>query len=180
MDAFAAAKRLGPNASKRDDWMSKFSARRLLQQRSTLASYAGTIALAIIAVIAMQFVIAAAQITQGDATVLVDLLREQQNRAHRIASFVASAAEGNQAWDLQRQQVTNRFARTHEHLRQANEALGVSKASAAAFQALYAEGERPLAADVEEFLARTRAFEGSAPQDRKRGRWPPGDHAVCR
>ncbi|MBX9932559.1 MAG: diguanylate cyclase [Methylobacterium sp.] len=139
--------------------MSKLFAQRPLQQRRTLVLYLGTVVVAVAATIAMCFVAAAALSARRDATILVDLLREQQALAQRINYLFARAAEGDRASEFRRGQVTNRFARTHEQLRLAEEGLGVSTGSARAFQAVYAGGDRSLAADVQAFLNRIRLEE---------------------
>ena len=54
-------------------------------------------------------------------------------------------------------------------MRHADPALGVSPASAAAFRAIYAEGEHPLAADVQGVLDRIQVAEGGASRDRPGG-----------
>ncbi|KQP61464.1 hypothetical protein ASG40_01930 [Methylobacterium sp. Leaf399] len=140
-------------------------AQRPLRQRQTLLVYLGTVALAVVALAAMHVATATALATRRDAVVLLDLVREQQAQAQRIAYLAARAATGDTASEFQGGQLVTRFARTHEQLRQADRALGVSPASAEAFQALYAAGERPLVGQVQEFLTQVRSAEDGARQD---------------
>lgn len=152
--------------------MSKLFVQQPLQQRATLVLYLGTVALALIALAATHFAARTALAAQRDTVVLLDLAREQQALAQRIAYLVPRAAEGDHASEFQRGQAAARFGRTHDLLRRGDAALGVSAASAAAFQALYTEGDHPLAADVQGFLDRVRATESGRPQDQKAGEGP--------
>jgi GGDEF domain-containing protein len=165
----SAAQEVGFDATRRDDVMSKLFANQPLRKRAILALYVGTVAVTLSAVAAAHFADAQALADERDAAVLLDLVREQQGLARRIASLAAPAAEGDVASEFQRGQVVSRFARTHEALRQADPALRVSASSAAAFRALYADGEHSLAADVQGFLERIRAADGGPSKDRTHG-----------
>ena len=156
----------GPDVTRRDDLMSKLSEQRPLQQRTTLAVYLGTAAVAVLTLGAAHLADAAALTAQRDTLALLDLVREQQGLAQRITFLSARGIEGDPALDFQRGQLTHRFARNHDALRQAVPELGVSASSAAAFRALYAEGNRPLATQVQTFLDRVRTADTGAPKDR--------------
>jgi hypothetical protein len=146
--------------------MSRLSEQRPLQQRATLALYLGTAAVAILSMGAAHFADAAALTAQHDTLALLDLVREQQRLAQRITVLSARGTEGDPASEFQRVQITHRFARNHDSLRQAVPEFGVSASTAAAFRALYAEGDRPLATDVQTFLNLVRASDTGAQKDR--------------
>ena len=146
--------------------MSRLSEQRPLQQRATLVLYFGTAAVAALSVGAAHFADAAALTAQHDTLALLDLVREQQGLAQRITVLSARGTEGDPASEFQRGHVTHRFARNHDALRQAVPELGVSASSAATFRTLYAEGDRPLATDVQTFLDRVRASDTGARKDR--------------
>lgn len=146
--------------------MSRLSEQRPLQQRATLALYLGTAAVAILSMGAAHFADAAALTAQHDTLALLDLVREQQGLAQRITVLSARGTEGDPASEFQRGQITHRFARNHDSLRQAVPEFGVSASTAAAFRALYAEGDRPLATDVQTFLDLVRASDTGAQKDR--------------
>lgn len=158
---------MGPAATERDDAMVRLFVRRPLQRRGFLIIHLAVAAVIILAMAALRFAIAGAVDAQRDAITLVELARDQQALAQRIAYLVDREAEGDRASEFQGGQATDRFRRTHEQMRRADPALGVSPASAAAFQALYTGGDRPLATTVDEVLALLRAAEDGASRNPK-------------